>query len=378
MMDEKQSEATLAEIEHNDAPDAPDAPEPKRKHPAFGLSKVGAIIIAVLIVGLVAWHAGYAPETVGIGRDAGGFAGGSDYGGGSDWGGSSSWDYDYDWGGSSSYDYDWDWDDDDWDWSWSDSGTGSSYDGDSEPMTLVDIIIVLVIFAIVLLPAFVPFGTLMQHGSKRNSKPRTAQPAGASRTTASQLQGLGKLQQRDPEFSPTEVEATIANVYVQMQQAWTAGDFEPMRPYFNNTLFSQFSNQLAALNKRGHTNYVDNIAVLETKVRGWYETNGFEYLVVKVRTRITDYTMDRGGRVVSGYTDAESYMEYEYVLGRPAGTKTTKQAAQTVAGECPNCGAPINLAQSAKCPYCGTVVESNRFTWVITNIKGISQQIQHH
>ena len=366
MTDEKQmtaAESELGEIEHHDAP------EPKRQ-PTFGLSKAGVIIIAILVVGLLAWHIGYTPDTFGIGRDAGGFAGGSDYGGG--WGGGSSWDYD--WGGGSSWDYDYDYDDD-WDWGWTDSDTGYTYYGDYEEVGLIDFIFVLVVMAIIFLPGFLPFG-IFGWGGKRQSTPRQSQPAGASRTDASQLQGIGKLQQRDPGFSPAEVEATIANVYVQMQQAWTAGDFEPMRPYFNNTLFSQFSNQLDALNKRGHTNYVDNIAVLETRVRGWYETNGFEYLVMKVRTRITDYTMDRNGRVVSGDMNAELFMEYEYTLGRPAGTQTTKQTAQTVAGECPNCGAPLNIAQSAKCPYCGTVVESNRFTWVITNIKGVSQQTQ--
>lgn len=229
--------------------------------------------------------------------------------------------------------------------------------------------------AIIFLPGFAPLSIFAGGGRRNTSPPRSARPAGATRTSDSQLRPLSKLLERDPEFSATAVNETIANVYVQMQHAWTAGDFEPMRPYFSNTLFAQFSNQLDALKKRGHTNYVDNIAVLEVNTRGWYETNGFEYLVVKVRTRITDYTMDRNGRVVSGYTDAESYMEYEYTLGRPVGTKTTKQVSQTVAAACPNCGAPIDLAQSAKCKYCGTVIESNRFTWVITNIKGISQQI---
>ena len=374
--EEKQQETAPTEVEHNEAPEA--EYEPRRSHPAFGLGKVGAIIIAVLVVGLIAFHVGESLDPASYGRDAGGFAGNSDYGGGYDWGGSS---YDYDWGGSS-YDYSWDWDDDDdWEWGWTDSDTGDTYYGDYEEVGLIDIVIVLIIVAIVLLPGFFPFGALMRYEDKKkrsSRSSRSSQPAGASRTPASQLRPLNQLMERDPEFSAAAVDEMIANVYVQMQHAWTAGDFEPMRPYFNNTLFSQFSNQLDALKKRGHTNYVDNIAVLEVKTRGWYETFGFEYLVVKVRTRITDYTMDRNGRVVSGYTNAESYMEYEYTLGRTAFTQTTTQTAQTVAGECPNCGAPINLAQSAKCPYCGTVVESNRFTWVITNIKGISQQIQHH
>ena len=126
----------------------------------------------------------------------------------------------------------------------------------------------------------------------------------------------------------------------------------------------------------GQTNYVNNIAVLEVSTRGWYEAKGNEYLVMKVRTRITDFTVDdRTGNVISGFKDAESFMTYEYTLSRTAGTKTTTMDKQTVAGQCPHCGAPINLAQSAKCEYCGTVIESKQHTWVITEIRGISQQI---
>lgn len=337
-------------------------PQPKREHPAFGLSRIGLAIIAVLMVGLVAWHVGTASNAASIGRDAGGFAGGSDYGGGGyDYGGSS---YDYDWGGSS-YDYDYDYD---WDWDWD---SGSSYSGGD--FGWLDVAIILIIVIGLLGPAFLP--TLPRHKEHKPKQSRASQPAGATPTPSSQLKPISKLQERDPGFSSAAIDEMIANVYVRMQQAWTAGNFEPMRPYFSNALFSQFANQLDALNKKGWTNYVEGIAVLEAKVRGWYETNDSEYLVMKVRTRIIDYTMDKSGNVVGGYTNKESYMEYEYTLARPAGMLTTGQTSQTEAAECPNCGAPINLAQSAKCEYCGTVVESKRFTWVISGIKGISQQI---
>lgn len=360
---ERQDIVSPTEIEHEEAP------EPKR-HPSFSLGKVGFAIIAVLMVGLIAWHVGYSPDPFAIGRDAGGFAGGSDYGGGgggSDWGGSSSYGggSSYDWGGSSSYD---------WGGSSSYSGSSSSHydDGDFD---IVDLIAAVIIVVLVFGKGFIPLN-IFPRKSKSSKNPRhsgKSQPAGASRTLQSQLQPISELQKRDPAFSAAAVEEMIANVYVQMQQAWTAGDFEPMRPYFSNTLFSQFSSQLEALTKQGKVNHVDNIAVLETQVRGWYDTNGYEYLVMKVRTRITDYTLDKNGKVVSGRTDAELFMEYEYTLGRTAGVKTG-QVGQTQADSCPHCGAPINLAQSAKCTYCGSVIESNRFTWVITAIKGISQQ----
>ena len=41
---------------------------------------------------------------------------------------------------------------------------------------------------------------------------------------------------------------------------------------------------------------------------------------------------------------------------------------------CANCGAPLDLNATAKCAYCGAVIQSADFDWVIKAIKGISQQ----
>ena len=279
--------------------------------------------------------------------DAGGFSGSSSYGGGGGSFGGGSFG-----GGSSggSYHYY--------------GSSGSSGDDDLE---LGDVIFIIIVMVVIVLFSFLK--------SKAEGTLNKPQPAGASRTPDTQLSPISTLVERDPDFSASTVEEMIANVYVQMQHNWTAGNFEPMRPYFSNKLFSQFSNQLKEMTASGRVNYVENIAVLETHIRGWYETEGNEYIVMKVRTRIVDYTLDKDGKVVSGFKDKESYMEYEYVLARSSGSKTSTQTQQTVAGQCPNCGAPLNVSQSAKCDYCGTVIEAKDHTWVIVAIKGVSQQI---
>lgn len=343
-----------AEATENTAED--EFPLPRYKRYFVGWRKAALALAVVLIVGLAAYDAGYVSNPLQTGRDAGGFAGGSDYG---DWGGSD-WDYDYSW----------DWDDgDDWSWDWG-AGNNYGYSTGSSDSDAFDVVIVFIIIGIIAAVYMMPAHSKK---SKAESAPGNAKPAGAARTPESKLKPLDELQERDPNFSAADIEETVSNLYVQMQEAWTAGDFEPMRPYFTKQLFGQFSNQLKALTAKGHTNHVDNIAVLEAAVRGWYEVNDDEVLVMRLRTRIIDYTVDKQGNLVSGRTDTELFMEYEYKLMRPIGTTTADFAGQTEAGECPNCGAAINIAQSTQCPYCGSVIESRRFPWVITAIKGIAQ-----
>lgn len=305
-----------------------------------------ALITGLFVVSLVAFPA------VAL-ADAGGFSGGSDYGGG----GFSS-------GGGSDYGSSWD----------SDSGNsyyyGSSDSSSSdEDLTAGDIVMGVAIFA-VLIGLFIAYSVIKKKGSGSE-----AQPAGAQITSDERLKDLSELAAQDPEFNSAKVEEKVANLYVQMQNAWTAKDLEPMRPYMTGELYGQFDRQLDVLRKAKRTNRVDDIAVLDVALRGYYEQDDNECLVARVRTRIKDYTVDDAtGDVVSGDADRELFMEYEYTLVRTKGTRTGGQAGEVAMVHCPNCGAPIDLAQSAKCEYCGGVVTAKDYGWVISIIKGVSQQ----
>lgn len=281
--------------------------------------------------------------------DAGSFSGSSDYSsssssgsssysGGSSYSGSSSSSYYY--GGSSDYD-----DDDD--------------GGFSIGTYLIILIIVVVIVLI----------TRRKGGGGGNG----GAPAHLEDTfDESKLEDLSSLKDKDENFDQTDVVEDISNWYVRMQNAWTAGDFSPMQPYFSDALYSQFARQLKQMKSQNLTNYVENISVLGVNLQGWYEEGGQDFLVAKVQTRITDYTVNASGDVVSGHKDREKFMTYRWILSRTSGVMSGEDKSEMT--NCPNCGAPIDLNKSAKCPYCDTVLESSEHSWVISAIQGLSQQ----
>ena len=286
------------------------------------------------------------------GADFGDFSGDSDYGGswdsGSDWS-SSSWDSDY---SSGSY----------------------SDDGD---VSAGDIGIGLVVMAVI-----VVLSLIIDVSEKRKKKkqygagrPQSAQgrPQGAQRTPDSRLQPLGDLAVTDPSFDANAMQEKISNLYVQMQNCWTDKNIESLRPYFTDAFFTQMERQLNGLKSRGLTNHVDRIAVLGVNLRGFYKQGGDEHLIVELRTRIVDYTVqDSDKKLVSGDRNREKFMTYEWDMCRAEGSVTTKAGAmQSVS--CPGCGAPLSINTTAKCPYCGRVVTLDEHDWALCAIKGISQ-----
>ena len=309
----------------------------------------GLILIAVLLCCLTLGAYSLA--------DAGNFSGGSDWGGGgSSWGGgSSSWD-----SGSSS-----------WDSGWSSGSTydsSSNYDsgsssGDSLGClggNLFTVIIIVVVVIIVL--------RYMRSGQ---------QNSGQNVYTAAQEEPglpLDTLKQKDPNFNEQALLEKVGNQYIQMQNAWQNKDWEPMRAIMTDALYNQMARQLQALIDAKQTNYVERIAVLETRIVRYAIEGDNDVLVVRLSTRITDYTKDdRTDAIVSGSTTRELFMVYDWKLIRQKDKKTLNQPSVTQIS-CPNCGAPLDINHTGKCPYCGTIVTLSDHDWALSVIKGISQR----
>jgi len=295
-----------------------------------------AILLSLLIL-LVIFAA-----PLSVRADFGDFSGGSDYGG-SDYGGSDS-------GGS--YDSD------------SGSYSGSSVgDGETDPETVI----------IILIAVAIPVIIAVSNQNKNRTRSGTGSVApGATPTTA--LQPIDRLQQDDPDFDPEAVKQRLSNLYVQMQNGWTACDISSLRGNFTDDQFAQYDRQLQAYRDAGHTPVVERIAVLDVSLMGCKQDEQHDILIANLYTRITTYTLDKAGQVVSGSRTAEKFMTYEWTLVRPKGTKTQSGGQPLSTCNCPNCGAAIDINAAAKCPYCGSIVSRADYDWVIAGIKGLSQR----
>ncbi len=178
----------------------------------------------------------------------------------------------------------------------------------------------------------------------------------------------------DPNFNSEALCEKAANLYVQMQNGWTAKDIEALRPYFTDALFTQMERSLQELVRRGETNVVERIAVMEVNPKGFRRSAGEDIITLRLETRITDYTVnDSTQQVVSGSREMEKFMTYEWDLQRPAGMKTAAGSSETRRITCPACGAPLDVNASARCPYCGSVIQQKEQDWTIRAIRGIRQ-----
>ena len=285
------------------------------------------------------------------------FADFGDYAGGSDWGYS-------DFGGGF---------DSGWDSGWSDYDYGYDYGGDyyysdtelSGGLGFIEIVIIIIV-VIIIFAFVIKNGHISSSSSGRVNIP--SQPA------APLVNDIAGLKQRDPGFNESKFLGEASNLYVRMQDAWTAKDLTPIRTHLTEELYAKSQRQIDGYIARSQTNHVERVSVLGAKIVGCTKDSKNDILTVELVTRIVDYiTDDRTGNIVRGDKNKELFMTYRWTFIRTLG-KLTAEDDYVDDKHCPNCGAPIDLNRSAVCEYCGSVCTSSDYTWVLSDIQGLGQR----
>lgn len=214
--------------------------------------------------------------------------------------------------------------------------------------------------------------------SKKKGAGTEASARGPLRMTDSykvDLASLAKLREKDPQFSEAAMLSKVENWFVTIQMAWSDMDYEPVRPLLSNALYEQHAKQLEAKKERNERNLSSEMAVLESKLESYYSDGHAEYLQVWLRVKLKDYVVqyDDPTKILRGSPQKTYYLDYRWQLTRSAGGQTDAETDAARTGECPNCGANINMNQSGKCAYCGSVISTTEYDWVLSKVDRLQQ-----
>ena len=184
-----------------------------------------------------------------------------------------------------------------------------------------------------------------------------------STTVADQIRAI------DPEFSSDKFIGFAREVFMTIQQAWTAKDWKPIRPFESETLFNQHKQQLDEYIRLGKTNVVEKIAIKHCSLHSFQQDGDKEVLTVWLNAVMRDYVIDDATtKVLESDPTRDWYMRYEMVFNRKAGVKTQAGKKGNSITNCPNCGAPTEVTSSGQCAYCGSVITNGEHDWVLTDI----------
>ena len=251
------------------------------------------------------------------------------------------------------------------DWGGSSYSSGSSYRSGSSSgggSDLVGVIVVVVIIVCIII-------SKNKHG--KNKAPSSANYYSTTqRVGMSEADIVAKLKAIDPEFNKEEFIAWSKTLFVKLQQAWTARDWEVIRTFETKELFEQHKSQLQGYIDNNTINVMDRICVNYAKLYQFKQDGDQDVLIVELNSRMKDYIIDATTKkVLQGDKVTERTNTYLLTFVRTTGVVTKKATGEVETTNCPNCGAPTKITSAGKCEYCGSVITTDTHDWALANLQ---------
>lgn len=179
-----------------------------------------------------------------------------------------------------------------------------------------------------------------------------------------------KIKAIDPNFSEEKMLSYAKDLFVKLQNAWTARDWEPIRPLESEALFEQHSKQIQNYIDTNRINVMDRIAVNYATIYGFRQEGDRDILDIALKATMKDYIIDATTKeVLEGNKTQDRVTTYKLTFERKTGILTQEGTAEVKTTNCPNCGAPTEITSSGKCPYCGSVITTGANSWVLSGLE---------
>lgn len=273
---------------------------------------------------------------------------GNDYGGG-DWGGGD-WGGSYDWGGS---DY------------------SGDYSGSSGPVTIVTVVVVV---------AFIIVASIVSRkkGSGSGQVRSGSGSQGSNVFLPNRTEDIERIiQMNDPDFSASDFITFTKQVYIDIQDAWCKRDLTPVRPVMHENLYNTTQRQVQSKIDQHVVYHYESIAINTSYLTSYLKDTQFEYVTAYLNARMIDYQVDENtGKIIRGDKTTRWDMRYKMKFVRSVGTKTKQETGSANGHNCPNCGAPMEITSSGLCDYCGSVVTTGQYSWVLTDFTTVRNDTQ--
>lgn len=258
--------------------------------------------------------------------------------------------------------------------SWSSSSSSSSGDSSEFLDWLITFLIIdtrgigalVVIIIIILIKKYgrnIPYNT----NTNQHVNVNTTNTSGISKEKSLQVEK--EITNVDELFSEEKFISFTKELFVKLQNAWTARDWEPMRLFETPELFEQHKSQVQGYIDTNRINVMDRIAVDYAYLYSFKVTQDKEILEVALKSTMKDYIIDATTKeLLEGSKTEDRHTIYKLTFERTKGTKTQVED-EIKTTNCPNCGAPTKITSAGRCEYCDSIILTGEHGWVLANLE---------
>lgn len=212
--------------------------------------------------------------------------------------------------------------------------------------------------------AFLTYASADKTHSRHVTK--TIQKAKRHQKDRLRSEAIADIKMHDPAFEITSFLNRVRTAFEKIQYAWSEQDLKQVRAFISDGIFERFSLQVAMQQAEGYRNHMEKVIVHNLEAVALFTTNNFDTIHVRVEASALDQNVSlKTGKPV-GEKFAHRFVEF-WSFHRKPGVKSLNQGG-AIEGNCPRCGANLEVVDLAKCQSCGAIVNSGEFDWVLAEI----------
>ncbi len=176
---------------------------------------------------------------------------------------------------------------------------------------------------------------------------------------------LDEIIKLDNTFSESKFKTKVDNIFVMLHISFMTNNLDRVKHFISNDVYTNFNEKLNELNKKNQTQMYDELNVKSTEIENVNITDENFIINVKLTSRYMDYIIDKTEKkLISGNNSSrvekENYLTF---------TKIRNFKEQGLVRKCPSCGANMDVNNTGKCIYCGTIYNNSDYDWILTNIE---------
>ena len=161
---------------------------------------------------------------------------------------------------------------------------------------------------------------------------------------------------------------------MDIQSAWEKRDLTPVRAVLHQNLYQQTEKQIQKKIEDGIVNHLERISVNKSYLMSYHKDEKYEYLDVYLAASMIDYQVKEAtGEILYGDKTTRWKMQYKMTFMRSVGSLTRDAKDKEKGLVCPNCGAPLTGTSFGKCEYCGSIVTTGAYDWVLSAFTAIKK-----
>lgn len=269
-----------------------------------------------------------------------------------------------------------------------DSGN-SSNDSGGDASFIIDILVWLIIehpsvgipLTIIVVIGYLIWKKVNDGDSSTRKAIDRAEAERRTQVSASAVDGwVGALKAKDPGFDLVKFLDRTRREFLELQDAWFKRNLEPVRRYLSDATFQRLVTQLKLMSILGVRDAIADPKVLDLQIIGLEQNDSFDTVHIRVTAQLCDddapaTATDEQALALARKKKPEQFTEVWSFVRKPG--VQTKAEGDVSQGKCPNCGAPFEGGAANTCEFCGAIVNSGTYDWVLAEITQGSQYQPH-